>query len=133
VLLKHRELKGGGELAISEVAFVTPQGRKLEGNGVVPDSRVILRLTELQGQRHTALEEAEKHLDSLKKFRKQHFLRQFLGTLGLLSISATTDKIVGIPIYVRPYCLPFTILNASQGAAPPMRISLSNIKRLMNF
>jgi carboxyl-terminal processing protease len=67
-VLKHRDLKGGGELAISEVGFVTPQGRKLEGNGVVPDKKVAVTLTDLQRQRDTALEEAEKHLNnSLKR------------------------------------------------------------------
>jgi carboxyl-terminal processing protease len=66
-VLKHRDLKGGGELAISEVAFVTPQGRKLEGNGVMPDRKVSLTLTDLQRQRDTALEEAEKYLNSSLK------------------------------------------------------------------
>jgi carboxyl-terminal processing protease len=66
-VLKHRELKGGGELAISEVGFVTPQGRKLEGNGVVPDKKVAVTLTDLQRQRDTALEAAEKLLNNLLK------------------------------------------------------------------
>jgi carboxyl-terminal processing protease len=66
-VLQHRELKGGGELAISEVAFVTLLGRKLEGNGVEPDRKVSITLTDLQRQRDTALEEAEKHLNNLLK------------------------------------------------------------------
>lgn len=75
MLLKYRELKDGGELAISEVAFVTPQGRKLEGHGVIPDRKVALTLTDLQRQRDTALEEAEKLLNNLLKreFRKLGF------------------------------------------------------------
>ena len=76
-VLKHRELNGGGELAISEVAFVTPQGCKLEGNGVVPDRKVALTLTDLQRQRDTALEEAEKHLNNLLK---REFLRTHQST-----------------------------------------------------
>jgi C-terminal processing protease CtpA/Prc len=66
-VLKHRELKGGGELAISEVPFVTPQARKLEGNDVMPDRKVALTLTDLKRQRDTASEGAEKHLNNLLK------------------------------------------------------------------
>jgi carboxyl-terminal processing protease len=66
-VLNHRALKGGGELAISEVGFVTPKGRTLEGNGVIPDRTIALTLTDLRGQRDTALEEAEKYLNDLLK------------------------------------------------------------------
>ena len=66
-VLNHRELKGGGELAISEVGFVTPQGRTLEGNGIVPDRTIAMTLIDLQHQRDRALEEAEKYLNNLPK------------------------------------------------------------------
>jgi C-terminal processing protease CtpA/Prc len=70
-VLKHRELKGGGELAISEVAFVTLLGRKLEGDGVVPDRKVALTLTDRQRQRDTALEETS------KQFAKENSVSSF--------------------------------------------------------
>jgi carboxyl-terminal processing protease len=66
-VMNHRELKGGGELAISEVGFVTPKERTLEGNGIVPDRTITLTLADLQRQRDTALEEAEKYLNDLLK------------------------------------------------------------------
>lgn len=61
-VLNHKELKGGGELSISEVGFITPRGRSLEGNGVTPDKAVAITLTDLQHRHDAALEEAEKHL-----------------------------------------------------------------------
>ena len=64
-VLEHRELKGGGDLAVSEIGFVTPNGRKLEGEGVRPDKSVAVTLRDLQSGRDLALEEAEKYLKSL--------------------------------------------------------------------
>ncbi len=66
-ILNYRELKGGGEFAISELGFVTSRGRTLEGQGVVPDKLIPLTLADLHYQRDTALEEAEKYLSSLVK------------------------------------------------------------------
>lgn len=66
-VLNHRELKGGGELAISEVGFITPKERTLEGSGVVPDQTIAVTLIDLKRQRDTALEEAEKYLNNLLK------------------------------------------------------------------
>lgn len=65
-VLKHRELKGGGELSVSEVAFVTPEGRRLEGEGVAPDKSVTVTLRDLQAGRDLALEEAEGYLRGLR-------------------------------------------------------------------
>lgn len=64
-VLDHRELKGGGDLAVSEIAFVTPDGRKLEGEGVKPDKTVAVTLRDLQAGRDAAVEEAEVYLKSL--------------------------------------------------------------------
>lgn len=69
-VLKHRELKGGGELSVSEVGFTTPKGRKLEGAGVTPDKAVTVTLRDLQGGRDLALEEAESYLSGLRGSRK---------------------------------------------------------------
>lgn len=64
-VLDHRDLKGGGDLAVSEIAFVTPTGRKLEGSGVTPDKTVTVTLRDLQAGRDAAVEEAEAYLKSL--------------------------------------------------------------------
>lgn len=64
-VLDHRELKGGGELAVSEIAFVTPKGRKLEGEGVEPDKSVAFTLRDMRAGRDAALEEAEAYLKSV--------------------------------------------------------------------
>lgn len=69
-VLKHRELKGGGSLAVSEVGFVTPGGRRLEGEGVTPDKPVNVTLKDLQAGRDLALEEAELYLSGLRGSRK---------------------------------------------------------------
>jgi carboxyl-terminal processing protease len=65
-VLKHRELKGGGELAVSEIGFVTPKGKRLEGEGVTPDRSVTLTLRDLRAGRDAALEEAETYLSGLR-------------------------------------------------------------------
>ena len=65
-VLDHRELKGGGDLAVSEIAFLTPTGRKLEGSGVTPDKTVTVTLRDLQAGRDAAVEEAEAYLKSLR-------------------------------------------------------------------
>lgn len=65
-VLKHRELKGGGTVSVSELGFVTPKGRKLEGEGVTPDKSVTLTLRDLQAGRDAALEEAEAYLSGLR-------------------------------------------------------------------
>ncbi len=65
-ILNHKRLKDGGDLAISEIGFVTSKGRTLEGNGVTPDKLIAVTLADLQGQRDVALEEAEKYFNDLK-------------------------------------------------------------------
>lgn len=65
-VLDHRDLKGGGGLDVSEVGFVTPKGRKLEGEGVTPDRSVTVTLRDLQGGRDIAVEMAEEYLKSLR-------------------------------------------------------------------
>ncbi|HXU38667.1 MAG TPA: S41 family peptidase [Blastocatellia bacterium] len=59
---KYRKLKGGGELAVSEYGYQTPQGKTFEGTGVVPNSPVELTISDLRQHRDAALEEAERVL-----------------------------------------------------------------------
>lgn len=60
--LDYKPLKGGGDLTLSEFGFITPQGRKLEGDGVQPDKIVPLTLKDIRTGRDGALEAAEKYL-----------------------------------------------------------------------
>lgn len=66
-IAKFRKVEGGGELAISELGYVSPKGRKFEGAGVIPNGVVALTLADLQRQRDLALEEAEKTLKTLAR------------------------------------------------------------------
>ena len=61
---KQRELKGGGVLQISEVLWLTPKGRKLEGEGVIPDKTVVATISDLQQKRDPVIAEGE---DVLRK------------------------------------------------------------------
>lgn len=66
-ILNYKQLKGGGDLAISEIGFITSKGRTLEGNGVTPDKSVVVTLADLQRQRDAVLEEAETYFNNLLK------------------------------------------------------------------
>lgn len=59
---KFRKLKGGGELAVSEYGYQSPQGKSFEGTGVIPNKPVDLTISDLQHHRDAALEEAERSL-----------------------------------------------------------------------
>jgi len=59
---KYRKLKGGGELAVSEYGYQSPQGKTFEGTGVTPNKPVELTISDLQHHRDAALEEAERAL-----------------------------------------------------------------------
>lgn len=61
-ITKFREVEGGGELAVSELAYLSPMGLRLEGRGVVPDETVALTLADLRLKRDAALEAAERLL-----------------------------------------------------------------------
>ena len=57
--LGYARIPGGGELAYSEVGFVLPNGKRIEGEGVIPDRLVPLALGDLRAGRDRALETAE--------------------------------------------------------------------------
>jgi carboxyl-terminal processing protease len=57
--LGYAHIPGGGELAYSEVGFVTAAGKRVEGEGVIPDQRVSPTLDDLQHYRDRPLEEAQ--------------------------------------------------------------------------
>ena len=62
--LGYASIPGGGELAYSEIGFVSPKGRRIEGVGVVPDKLTPLTQTDLQLSRDRALEEAQEMLQA---------------------------------------------------------------------
>ena len=60
-----RVMKGGGVLEISEILWFSPKGRKLEGEGVIPDRQVAPTIASLQEHQDLVLEEGEKALRDL--------------------------------------------------------------------
>jgi len=67
--LGYAHVPGGAELAYSEVGFVLANGRRIEGEGVIPDREVPLTLQDLRLSRDRALEEAQALLASMAKRR----------------------------------------------------------------
>jgi carboxyl-terminal processing protease len=64
--LGYARVPGGAELAYSEVGFVLANGKRIEGEGVIPDDPVPIRLADLQMNRDRALEEAQALLATMK-------------------------------------------------------------------
>ncbi len=58
----NHKMKGGGVLEVSQILFFTPKGRKLEGDGVIPDVKVAPTIADLQAKCDPALDAAEKLL-----------------------------------------------------------------------
>ena len=65
-----RVTKGGGVLEISEVLWFSPQDRKLEGEGVIPDRPAVPTIASLREKRDLVLEEGERTLQELTAARK---------------------------------------------------------------
>jgi carboxyl-terminal processing protease len=61
-IAKPRVVKGGGVLEMSEVLWFSPQGRKLEGTGIIPDEVVVPSVADLRRGRDAVLAEADKSL-----------------------------------------------------------------------
>jgi len=57
--LGYARVPGGAELAYSEVGFVLSNGKRVEGEGVIPDDPVPATLADLRLGRDRALEEAQ--------------------------------------------------------------------------
>ncbi|HEX4857869.1 MAG TPA: S41 family peptidase, partial [Usitatibacteraceae bacterium] len=57
--LGHADLPGGGQLAYSEIGFVTNRGRRIEGEGVLPDVEVKPGVEDYRFNRDRALEQAQ--------------------------------------------------------------------------
>lgn len=65
--LGYASVPGGGELAYSEVGFVMSNGKRIEGEGVIPDHTIPLALADLQLNRDRPLEEAQAILAAVVK------------------------------------------------------------------
>jgi len=64
-IANNQKMKGGGVLEVSEVLFFSPKGRKLEGDGVTPDTKVVPTIADLQQKRDAALAQAEQLLATM--------------------------------------------------------------------
>jgi carboxyl-terminal processing protease len=58
----YADIPGGGKLAYSEVGFVFPNGKRIEGAGVTPDLPVAVTIADLLVNRDRTLEEAQARL-----------------------------------------------------------------------
>jgi len=67
--LGYAYVPGGAQLAYSEVGFVLANGRRIEGEGVIPDREVPLTLEDLRLARDRPLEEAQALLASMARPR----------------------------------------------------------------
>jgi carboxyl-terminal processing protease len=67
--LGYAYVPGGAQLAYSEVGFVLANGRRIEGEGVIPDREVPLTLEDLRLSRDRPLEEAQALLASMAAHR----------------------------------------------------------------
>ncbi|MEO7741575.1 MAG: S41 family peptidase [Usitatibacter sp.] len=68
--LGYARVPGGAELAYSEVGFVMSNGKRIEGEGVIPDHLIPLALPDLQANRDQALEQAQEILRNLPQSTK---------------------------------------------------------------
>ena len=57
--LGYADLPGGGQLAYSEIGFVLPKGRRIEGDGVKPDIEIARTRDDILFNRDRSLEAAE--------------------------------------------------------------------------
>jgi carboxyl-terminal processing protease len=68
--LGYAHVPGGAELAYSEVGFVTANGKRVEGEGVIPDDIVPLALADLRASRDRPLERAQELLARMPKWEQ---------------------------------------------------------------
>lgn len=65
-----RVMKGGGVLEISEVLWFSPKGRKLEGEGVIPERVAVPTIASLRENQDVVLEAGEKTIEDLAAARR---------------------------------------------------------------
>jgi len=67
--LGYARVPGGAELAYSEVGFVMSNGKRIEGEGVIPDETIPTTLHDLQVGRDRALEKAQELLKTMPPWK----------------------------------------------------------------
>lgn len=77
--LGYANIPGGGEMAYSEIGFVSPTGQRIEGDGVKPDLAVPLSISDLQLYRDRPLEMAEMVLRAEVEKKKARQIASLLG------------------------------------------------------
>lgn len=65
--LGYARIPGGGDLAYSEVGFEMSNGKRIEGEGVIPNHEIPLTVPDLQTNRDRGLELAEEILRSMPR------------------------------------------------------------------
>ena len=65
--LGYASLPGGGQLAYSEIGFVSPKGKRIEGEGVTPDIEIRPARQDILLNRDRSLEAAEAFLKTKQK------------------------------------------------------------------
>ncbi|HET9651142.1 MAG TPA: S41 family peptidase, partial [Usitatibacter sp.] len=65
--LGYAHVPGGADLAYSEVGFVMSNGKRIEGEGVIPDEAVPTTLADLRVSRDRALERAQELLRTMPR------------------------------------------------------------------
>ena len=69
--LGYADLPGGGQLAYSELGFITPKGKRIEREGVAPDREISLAREDYVLGRDRSLEAAVMFLDDLTSPNKK--------------------------------------------------------------
>ena len=67
--LGYARVPGGAELAYSEVGFVMSNGKRIEGEGVIPDETIPTTLHDLRVGRDRALEKAQELLKTMPPWK----------------------------------------------------------------
>ncbi len=76
----YADIPGGGQLAYSEMGFITPKGNRVEGFGVMPDVEVKLTQADIIANRDRTLETAVA------------FLQQKIAAIGAMESAAESVK-----------------------------------------
>ncbi len=63
----YADVPGGGQLAYSELGFISPKGKRIEGEGVLPDIEVAVARADILQNRDRTLEAAEAFLKEKTK------------------------------------------------------------------
>src|SRR5262249_1756235 len=66
-ITKFKKIKGGGELAVIELGYISPKGQKFEGMGIIPNKIIPLTVSDLYRRRDATVTKAEYALKDAQK------------------------------------------------------------------